>query len=391
MYASVFRALHAISPVVSRDLVPEATWVRMLAFAARIPELGQAQYIECRLGSGDRSQVDLLVSGATTYDRVALDRALRSTDREDAVLAPGLAPMRRFLDAWLDPGSVLHHRVPVFWLEFDHMEVDASPIGGVCVCLAPAYLDPFAALPDQRATTVLPVVAATIRTVMLADATDEEQQVLDRCFQRLPAGACWINLSVMAGRTPRQLKLYGVFPRDSVLDYLASIGWAGDRSAIADLLARYCPVERTADQIYLDLPVAGIWQRESAGLGVGFGQQHLRNARERDPARQQLLRQLESDGVCTERQRLDLADWPESEEPSVEVSGKLRAAGDVAVQRWLDIKLVHRARLPLSAKAYLGFFARDQRARVVTTASGERLSPAVSPAPAATCRTSRAP
>ena len=371
MYSSVHDALRAVSGTLSADLVPEAALRGMVAFAGHYPELGQAQYIECRLGERASPQVNLLVS-ATTFDRRKLGQALAG--RPDG--AAGLLPFKRLVERWNAPASAIHHRVPLVWLEFDHMERDQEPTGNVCVCLAPAYLNPFAALPAQSASEVLAVVHESIHVVSGTDATPDERARLSRCFERLPVGARFIHLSVMIGRGPRQLKLYGVFPQAALLAYLAEVGWAGDRAAIGNLLARLCPPARTGGSLYVDLPLTDMGAPDAAGLGLAFGQQHLRVASEHDHARRALLEALIEDGLCTVAQREALCAWPGREGP---------------LERWMDVKIVHRpsalASASTLAKAYLGFGARLTGAPAVRRAAGAPGARGASPAPLATLRT----
>jgi hypothetical protein len=359
MYRSVQQALRVVFENLSPTLVPEATRTRLLQFAARHPGLGQTQYLECRLGQRAPSQIDLLISAATTFERTSLRRLLAARARE----VPEFWPIHRFVEAWESPGSVLNRSVPVAWLEFDHMEQDDNPVANVGVCLVPAYLDPFADLPPQSEPEMMETIVESLRVIRDDEPSAEETVCFQRCLDQLPERARWIHLSVMAARAPMELKLYGTFPVKTVVPFLRDIGWAGDREAVAELLARYCPSERTADVVYLDLPVTGMLTRATAGVGIVFAQQHLRVAGERDPARRELLDVLVADGLCSARERDDLIGWPGHDLHSP-MSGA--GAPPMRVDRWFDIKLAHRPGAPLLAKVYLGFVARDVAMPAVT-------------------------
>jgi hypothetical protein len=374
MYTSVQDALRLISGKLDAALVPETTYLRLLAFAARYPELGQAQYLECRLGATERAQVDLLVSAATTFERRTFRAALAARPDDRA----GLPPLRRLVERWIAPDSVLHDRVPLAWLEFDHMEREVDPIGNVGVCLAPAYIDPFAALPEQAPDEVLPVILESIHAVSAQPVAAEDRRLLQTCVEGLPRGARWIHLSIMVARDPLQLKLYGAFPCAAVLPYLARVGCAADPAPIARVLERSCPSTRTGDSIYLDLPVTGMLDPRQAGLGLAFGQQHLRISHEQDPSRRALLESLTEDGLCTPAQRDALVAWP-GHETGVEAARAVNGEGAIDVQRWLDIKLVCAASGALQAKAYLGFAARRAPAVGLNRAVGARPAREASP------------
>jgi hypothetical protein len=383
MYSSVHEALRLISGKLSTALVPETTYSRLLAFAARYPELGQAQYLECRLGSAEHAQVDLLVSAATTFERRALQAALAARHPDDRA---GLPPLRRLLERWCARESALHDQVPLAWLEFDHIEREVDPTGNVCVCLVPAYLDPFAALPEQTASQMHVVALESILAISARPAAPAASELLQTCFAALPDGGRWIHLSVMLARDPVQLKLYGVFPRRALLPYLHDIGWAGNRALIEQQLDRTCPTQRTADSIYVDLPVDGMREPALASLGLAFGQQHLRTSGDCDPTRRALLDSLVGDALCTPAQRDALLAWP-GREPRVGVADGRGVPDAIEVQRWLDIKLVCPPSASLQAKAYLGFAARrtpgvDLRRRVGSPPAKE-----VSPGPLLSPRT----
>jgi hypothetical protein len=368
IYQSVYGALQAAFDDLHPGLVSPATRQRLLAFAERHPELGQTQYLECRLAQEGPAQVDLLVSAATTFERTFLDANMAA----GAGGPPAFWPILRFVEAWASPSSPLHRAVPVAWLEFDHMDRDPDPVANVGVCLAPAYLDPFAPLPRQPASDMLVTVLETLRVIRRHAATADELASFQRCLGRLPEGARWIHLSVMAARSPLELKLYGAFPTATVLPYLAQVGWAGDRAAVADLLAIYCPDARTAGMVYVDLPVTGMLTSETAGLGVVFSQQQLRTGNDPDPGRRALLDQMVIRGLCSPDEREALARWP----------GQREGGPDAfRLDRWLDIKLAHRPRQPLLGKAYLGFAGRDLSSRALRSAAPDSRRKEAYPAP----------
>jgi hypothetical protein len=275
----------------------------------------------------------------------------------------------------------------VAWLEFDHMERDPDPIANVGVCVAPAYLDPFASLPPQPAAEVLATILHTLRAIRRHEVTAEEHACFERCIERLPPTARWIHLSIMAARSPTELKLYGAFPVHAVVPYLRDIGWAGDCQPVADLLDRYCPPERTGDVVYLDLPVTGMCALETAGAGIVFAQQQLRTGRDGDPGRRGLLEALVEDGLCRTEERDALVGWPGRDLRLMPQGGP--GEGELAwVDRWFDIKVVHRPSGPTLAKAYLGFTARTTTIDELSRGAPGSPRPAASPAPVAAPGTS---
>ncbi len=365
VYRSAYRALQAVSDGLGAALVPEPTLNRLLAFTRGLPDLGQTQYLECRLGqAGGPSQIDLLVSAATTLERARLQALLAGLSR------PELWPIARLVEAWASPASALYGSVPVTWLEFDHMEHELQPIANVGVCVAPAYLDPAATLPSQPAAEVIATVLEAVRVIRGEEVDASERTCFQRCIERLPPGARWIHLSVMAARAPIELKLYGAFPTETVVPYLKEVGWAGDPGAIARLLERTCPPERTGGMVYVDLPVTGMLEPGSAGLGIVFAQQQLSLARERDPSRRALLEQMVAEGLCAAAERDVLLGWP----------ARAEVDGD-RIDRWFDLKLAQTPGRPLLCKAYLGFAARALAPGPFKPAAPDSRRPAVSRVP----------
>ena len=356
VYCSASQALQGVARHLGPELIHERTWQRLLDFAARYPALGQTQYLGIRLGHDDSGQVDLLISAATNWDRESLERKLSAYPANDVPLGP----LRRFLAAWMSKASVLHDGVPVTWLEFDDIESNPGPLGSIGVCLAPAYLDPHAALPRQASVDVLAVVFESLRAIRGEMPTSHERASFEKCFEHLPALARWLHLSVKVSRSPAELELHGLIPREELVPYLVQLGWAGDSSAVSSSIDRYCMPDQTGGLLSVDLPITGMFNAETAGLGVVFGQHHLRIGSDRDPRRAALLEALVRAGLCTASERAALLKWPGKE--LVPLPEQRPGGPDAAwVRCWHDIKIVHRPKRSPMAKAYLGFAAQPAR------------------------------
>jgi hypothetical protein len=338
-------ALRWVYPELSPVIIAETTRLGLLELAAKLPELGGSHYLECRLRTAGRAPVDFLVS-MTAAERDLLGDTMLA--RCDAY--PGLYPLGRLLDRWRRRDSALFTAVPVAWLEFDDIDRQQTPVASVCVCIVPSYVDPYAPLAEQGAAPPLATIEEAVEVLREAPLAAEERRGLERCFRALPAGARFIHLSVMTGRSPSELKLYGAFPQHTLLDYLQRIAWAGDLAAIAHLLDRYCPAGRTGSVAYVDLPLSSCHLPERAGLGICFSQQHLRVAEECDAAREPLLLALLEDGLSTLDEARALSRWSGSTPV-----GSTANWVHQRIRRWLDVKLVYSVGQPLLAKAYLGF------------------------------------
>jgi hypothetical protein len=372
---SAHRALELVAPDLSRVLVSERALSRILALAARFPELGGAQYLECRLAPPRDPPVDLLIS----VERRSLSR--KFPRRRGAA---GMTPFRRLTRCFASGTSALCSSVPVAWLEFDRADRPSSAGANVCVCAVPSYVDPFAPIGGDRRSELPELLNQAAATIRRRALTCAERGCIERCIGALPAGAHFIHFSVMTARRPPELKLYGVFPRSGLLHYLTEIAWNGCLSTVEGLLERHCGERRTGGSLYVDLPLRGLLEPGRAALGIVFSQQQLRVSGERELTWRTLLRELCDAGLCTEERAAALARWPRA-------GTRCRAAGgfDAVVKRWLDLKLVYRRGQRPFAKAYLGFAADRGSGRRFTREAPGWLSPAACRRPRPVARTSR--
>jgi hypothetical protein len=345
-FPSVFAA---VASELDACLIPVDVKRALGVLASRLAWLRSSYYLECRLGQSYTPQVDLLA--AITHDEC--DGAWQALAAGEPGVEAGLAAAAHLLRAWRDPSTPLCATVPVAWLEFDDVleqARSANNTANVCVSLIQSYCDPFAELPAESSSRTHALAAAAVQLICGTQLDAEEQTQLEACFHHLPEHARWIHLSMMSQRAPAQLKLYGVFPRDALMQFLDNIRWRGNRHELSKVLDAYCHPDRIADEIYLDLPVRSA-RAPDTEIGLCFSQQQLRRARESDPSHRSLLAQLVRDELCTNTQAAALAAWPL---PSC--AGK--AAQGVTLDRWVDIKLVCGRASGLSAKGYLGFSAR---------------------------------
>jgi len=340
---SVHTAFERTRSALDPALISGSALSALSGLAARFPELGAAQYIECRLGQPTAAPVDLLIS-VTKFQRETLARGLT----DPAMKGSGMLGFNRLLDQWNRGGTTLHESVPVAWIEFDDAERQHAPAANVCVSVVPSYIDPFAPLTSQAVPELLALLYESVGVIRGTPCSDAEERALRRSVEMLPSGAHWIHLSVMSARKPGQLKLYGYFPVGTLLKYLEDVRWLGDVASVGRLVSRYYTPDLTGASVYVDLPVSDLIPGATTGLGLCFSQQQVRQSTPNDPARRVLLGRLHEDGLCTTRERDALAAWPSCVELTLEGAA-------TRIERWLDIKLVHRAEQPPLAKAYLGF------------------------------------
>lgn len=333
--SSAQAAFLAVQSQLSTLLVSDRQRQSVAELLSRLPAVGGAQYLECRLGSSEPQPVDFLV-------------AITKFQREDGVTAQVGSLLQgsgfdRLLPEWRRPGSVLNEVVPVAWLEFDDVERQIGLKPSVCVSVVPSYVDMYAPIASQAPAELIASLHASVLSIRGRAIDPVEQALLDRCATLMPPGAHWIHLSVMTARSPVALKLYGSFPEARLTGYLDAVGWQGDRSRVERALARYFPTSRTGGTLYVDLPFSELLGGEP-GLGLCFSQQQVRDSQEQEPSRRKLLTTLVDDALCSPEQARALVEWP-----------GVQRVGDKELKRLLDLKLVLRPGQAPLLKAYLGF------------------------------------
>lgn len=327
---------HLESPLIS-----ETAGRALRALSAKLPALGSAQYLELRLGADAPARLDFLIA----ISRLQRDWVKHHSEQYLA-LGPGLSPLCRSLERWTDRDSSLYEALPLLWLEFDDVERQCALSANLCATVAPSYLDPFSPVVSLARADLPSILFEVLSMARGSAASCSERDALTRCVRALPAGAHWLHLSVMTARSPEVVKLYGVFPAGTVVEYLRKIGWAGDVSQIERLLTRAAAVGGATAEVYVDLCVTELLGGDRHSFGLCFSKQLIDP---KDPRRSALIESLLADRLCTEAQARALSDWTRN------IGVGLGSESRLFLERWFEIKLVYQSPEPLLAKAYLGF------------------------------------
>lgn len=340
-FGSASSALSCSQARLSRSLVGD-TLKELIRLSDQVPALGGAQYVECRLTPRVSTAVDLLIS-ATKFERQALSESLGTAVMQGS----GMAAFVRMVNAWNKRNSLLYESVPVIWVEFDDVAEQQLPTANVCASVVPSYIDPFAPVMSQAPADLLQTFCECVQVIRGTPCSPAEGQQFQRLLLALPSGAHWIHLSVMTARQPTQLKLYGVFPSETLVPYLEQVGWHGNYTQLQASLDTFCDARQVGDKVYVDLPLTDFLAGNPQCLGLCFSQQQVHAPKPSDPRRIELLSRLLALGLCDGEQLAALCDWP--------CDLQLQDLGVASrVKRWTDIKLVHQADR-LFAKAYLGY------------------------------------
>ena len=311
-------ALAAVVPDIDPVLASPAARGRVLKAGSGLGDDAIAAYIECRADPGD-DRTDLLACFLSTADpQPASTPEIESGPRDGWSLAAAVQLARR------TDGNALHGNSPLIWLEFDDAGSEqAAGSPSVCVCLEPGYLA------RNRWRAANPACEAMATTVASLAAVDEATgSAVVRCIRALPAEGRAIHLSLMCARIGSATKLYERVPLRSAPDYLARIGWDGDRAGLQSLLDW-----REPDDAFVHLDLSIEKGLVLPRLGIAFPRTNDGGRFNLDVFAGLAARTLSQE--ATDRVREAGMAWTETE-PGIRTPG----GWSCIVHRWIDQKVV---------------------------------------------------
>jgi len=311
-------ALATVIPDIDPVLASPSACDRVLRARRQLGDDAVAAYIECRAEPGD-DRVDLLACFVdTTNPRSPTSPAMEDRAGDGWSLAAAVQSARR------TKGSVLHDNSPLIWLELDDADGGGTALSpSVCVCLEPSYL---ARNRYEIANSACEAMAMTVAGIARLD--DATRACVVRCIRALPVDGRAIHLSLMCARTGNATKLYERVPLRSAAEYLARIGWNGDRAALESLLDWRAP-----DDAFVHLDVSIEKGLVLPRLGVAFPRSNDGRRFNLDVFAGLAARALSPQAAVRVR-KAGLA-WTETE-PGLRTPG----GWSCIVHRWIDQKLV---------------------------------------------------
>ena len=323
--------VQSVAPYVSSALVSQPASARIRAHTARLPPIFAWGIFECRLAADD-TRVDMLfrVSRRGGGDEKLAEAWPRVQEE--------LGPVAAFLHAWRTARGALA-RIPLFWIEHDLLATGPSaPF--VQFCVDPRYPEGREALPPAE----LRALARAGVALLLGDEPDAGS--LDRlaqCAARLPEHASILHVGVMPYRGTRDLRVLAGVPIARTWEWLAAIGWPGDRARAFEWL-ELLGEHFTHASVQLDLGEA---VRPTLALEFPLPRSG------EDPAWKRFMASVVACGLADAEKAEAALQW------IGDATGELPGAPWlVNVQRQLDVKLVLRADGSCEAKAYLCFHPR---------------------------------
>ena len=312
---------------------------RLLAGAAGLPDVWHWAMLEARLAA-DAPELDLL---ACVSEREHGRRAVAG-----ALAGPGgascLAPLRALLGAWAEARGRLAS-VPLVWIEWDRGElrqpltwigVDPGFFAGRAQAAPPRWIgdviDDAEALAGGR--PLAPGLAASVA----------------RCAEALPEDGRILGAATLRPRGRDVLRLFVRLPRSGAVDWLARIGWSGDRPLAAWWIRQMTPAFLpTFVQIEVDDEVRPYLAVEAPQTVDRFPERWHREG---------LLRSFIAAGLASADKVDTLLSWPGIHRMPGSAGG---AAHELC--RSFHLKLVIDPAGACEVKAYLGAqrrVARDQ-------------------------------
>jgi hypothetical protein len=336
--------VRVVSPHLRQPLVSREARARLHDVARRVP-LSDLAGFECRLTAAER-RVDLIVRLPSAF-----------------AVPPGSGDDRvwrriRALAAHLHQRTRAPYRsVMVMGLEYD------VPLARATVA-DPAVFFELNRNTDVRARHIV----ALARELLGRPLPPAGARIVRRCVSALPGASVPFQLGAMLSRPGHALRLVmSQMPPRRLVSYLQAIGWTGDRSAVADVLAAVSPrVESLA--LSLDV-VDAVYPRIGIECYVAGGSRFV-------PGWERLLERLEQLGLCTSANAEALLAWSgvcQEGDASGRWPSHLRWGDRLLAPRARSViartlghaKIVVDPRSPPEAKAYLGFahYWIDRRAK----------------------------
>lgn len=313
----------------SAKLVGPAALERIDRFTKGFPAIGSSGAFELHPKTGE-DRADLLFFSDGQSGKRRLSRAL--AQGEPHLSGPTLRPL---LEEWTIPGALLSARTSLIWLEYDLPEGGGSQPPMIyfgLLGLSPAELGGLV----QRTRQILagrPAGAAQIRAI-------------EHCMRSLSDdGQITFLADPCAARGVEHVRLIARLPRVQAWSWLERIGWSGSRDQweqVSSALANG-PLHVS---LYLDV---------ADTVGPTLGVESTFPAPDSAPQLwEELSERLVELGATTAEEAAAIMAWGGRE--TVDLPG---IESLVHIDRWPGYKWVLDARGGISAKAYLGFRARE--------------------------------
>ncbi len=223
--------LEAIRPWISRALLDDPCWERMLACTRALPaDTANLFGFEYQLQHPSPA-ADLCIA-IGLYTPLARYYVIRGKAADADAAAAAFAEV--LLESERD-GSFLSRVIGGAIVEYD-FSTDSGPLSPGIFLACPEFLDH-----RNRGHTNPGVLTAALAAATARPECDTERRAVEMLFDTLPAGACIHYAGTFPGREARGVRLLvaGV-EASAVPDMLERVNWPGSADAVAAAVAAFC-------------------------------------------------------------------------------------------------------------------------------------------------------
>ncbi|MBN1860980.1 MAG: hypothetical protein JW840_05925 [Candidatus Thermoplasmatota archaeon] len=259
-----------------------------------------------------------------------------------------------FAKAWIDPKSLLYHKIQCFWFEFDMP--DQLPV----TLIPSVFFGPEKTTGRGDADEVsqfLSIINTTVSVLKGKRLSHSLERQLAACIRQLPTNASIQFIGVMFSRSTNGIRLYvkRLLPKQ-IVPYLTSLGWSDTNGRLSSLIDE---LSDRADRFVIGFDVVEEGIIPKIGIECSF----ISNNFHLETRWGELLEYLVEKNLCLPEKRDALLRYSGSENtdtfsggimrPLVSVSRHLDTLISSAIVRYIShIKVVYQPGHPLEAKAY---------------------------------------
>lgn len=259
-----------------------------------------------------------------------------------------------FAKAWIDPKSLLYHKIQCFWLEFDMPEQLPETLIP-SVFFGPEKITGTGNVDEvSQFLSVINTAASVLKGERLSKYLEQQ---LANCISQLPTNASIQFIGVMFSRSTNGIRLYvkRLLPKQ-IVPYLISLGWSDTKGRLSALINELSDI---ADRFVVGFDVV----KEGISPKIGIECSFISNNYHLETRWGDLLEYLVEKNLCLPEKRDALLRYSGSENTETFSGGIMRPLASVsrhldklissAIVRYIShIKIVYQSGHLLEAKAY---------------------------------------
>jgi hypothetical protein len=311
---------------------------------------------ESSLSSAEDQSDFLFAVSARRGEREALADLFQKGDFPDAFCQkPEWQRIGRFIESWVDPQSILYHKILGLWFEFDSEDLVADrPIPNIFI-----HPEPIQTFPSKDASQHAWLFSPALSLLHGSPVSKKIERTILTCIQRLPPDASLFQVGIMLSRPTSHIRL--VFKRmhpHQIIPYLKSVGWTDETDGLSSLLNE---LAKYVTRIVLHISVG-----ETIDKKVGIECSFYPDLFNKETRWSDFLTYLTQKEVCLPEKKSAVIHFPGVEQEVSTVDSEFTSSMSAvkipdnkmcssALVRYIShIKLSYEPNYPLDAKVYSG-------------------------------------